>query len=149
MSDDFVPYTRTRHPDPDRHAVSVTALLVALFVPPIFWAGNLMIDYALVGHSCYPGRLPLAVPSPTFGFVWPLTFALHLLTLAVIAGAFALALRNWQRTGPPVGHAHELMHRGEGRSRYFSIIAMGWAAILFLIVVTQTISFAWVGLCQR
>lgn len=149
MSDDFVPYTRTRHPDPHRHAVSVTSLLAALFVPPIFWAGNLMIDYALVGHSCYPGRVPLAVPSQGFGFVGPLTFAFHLITLAVIAGAFLLALRNWRRTGPPVGHAHELMHRGEGRSRYFSIIAMGWAAVLFLIVVTQIVAFAWVGLCQR
>ena len=146
---DIVPYSDAVHPDPHRHAAGVTALLVALFAAPIFWAGNLMIDYGLVGHACYPGRVPLAQPSKGFGFVWPLSLAFHLLTLMVIAAGFGLALRNWQRTGPPEGHAHQLMHRGEGRSRYFSIIAMGWAAILFLVVAVQTFAFLWVGLCER
>ena len=147
--DDIVPYSLAQHPDPHRHAIGVGALLAGLFAAPIFWAGNLMIDYALVSHACYPGNVPLAVPSAGFGFVWPLVFAFHLVTLAVIAAGFALSLRNWRITGPPEGHAHQLMEKGEGRSRYFGIIAMGWASVLFLIVATQTVSFYWVGLCGR
>jgi hypothetical protein len=146
---DIVPYSLSRHPDPYRHAVSNGSLLACLFVPPIFWAGNLIIDYALVGHSCYPGEVPLTRPSAGFGFVWPLVFGFHLFTLLVIAGAFALSLRNWRRTGPPQGHAHQLMHKGEGRSRYFGIVAMGWAAILFVVVATQIVAFYWVGPCER
>jgi hypothetical protein len=147
--DDIIPYSLSQHPDPHRHAVSVTALLSALFAAPIFWAGNLMIDYALVSHACFPGDVPLAVPSAGFGFVWPLVFAFHLLTLLVIAGGFALAYRNWRITAPPQGHEHQLMHVGEGRSRYIGIIAMGWSVIFFVIVATQTVSFYWVALCVR
>ncbi|MBV8739134.1 MAG: hypothetical protein JO007_18145 [Alphaproteobacteria bacterium] len=144
---EIVPYSLSEHPDPHRHAVSNTALLACLFVPPVMWAGNLIIDYALVGHSCYPGEVPLT--RPTAGFVWPLIFAFHLLALLVIAASFLLALRNWRVTGPPMGHAHQLMHRGEGRSRYFGIVAMGWAAVLFVVVATQTVAFYWVPLCER
>ncbi len=147
--DDIVPYSLSQHPDPHRHAVGITALLGALFAAPIFWAGNLMIDYALVSHACYPGDVPLAAPSAGFGFVWPLVFAFHLFTLLVIAGGFALAYRNWRLTGPPEGHEHELMHRGEGRSRYFGLIAMAWSVIFFVIVATQTVAFFWVALCGR
>lgn len=146
---DIVPYSLSRHPDPHRDAVSIGALLAALFIAPIFWAGNLITDYALVGHACYPGDVPLTVPSAGFGFVWWLVFAFHLVTLAVIASGFVLALRIWRITGPPQGHADQLMHRGDGRSRYIGIVAMGWSAILFVVVVTQTLAFYWVGLCGR
>jgi hypothetical protein len=150
MSDlDIVPYSQSRHPDPHRHAVSVTALLAGLFIPPIFWAGNLLFAYAMVGHYCYPGETPFIAPPAGFGFVWWFVLVIHILTLLVIAASFALSLRNWRVTGPPQGHAHQLMHRGEGRSRYFGIVGMGWAAIFFVIVLTQTAGLFWVVVCER
>lgn len=146
-NDDIVPYSLSQHPDPGRHAVGVTALLLGLFLAPIFWAGNLMIDYALVSHACYPGAVPLRVPAAGFGFVWPLMLAFDLVTLAVIAGGFVLSLRNWRVTGPPQEHVHQFMHKGEGRSRFFGMVAMGWAAVLFLVVATQSASLYWLTLC--
>lgn len=147
--DDIIPYSLSWHPDPHRHAVSVGALLASMFIAPAFWAGNLIIDYALVSHSCYPGGVPLPEPAPAFDFVWPLVFAFHLFSLLIIAGGFVLGFRNWRVTRSIPGEPHQPPPHSESRSRFFGKVAMAWSAVFFLIVATQTVAFNWVGLCER
>ena len=148
MADDIVAYSLARHPAPHRERVSLTALLYGLFAAAIFWAGDLMVDYGLVGHACYPGDLPLRQPTADMGFVWPLVLAFHLLTLVLIASGFLVSLRNWRVTGPPEGHVHHLIERGEGRTRYFGIIGMGFSTMFFMITAAETVAMALVPLCS-
>lgn len=148
MTDDIVAYSLARHPAPHRARVGLGAIFYGLFAAPIVWSGDLMVDYGLVGHACYPGDLPLGQPTAGLGYVWPLVLACHLLSLALIASGFFVSLRNWRLTGPPEGHAHHLIERGEGRTRYFAIIGMGFAAMFFLIAAAETIALALVPLCS-
>ncbi len=148
MANDIVAYSLAHHPAPHRERVGLAALLYSLFAAPIVWAGDLMVDYGLVGHACYPGDVPLGQPTADLTFVWPLVLACHLLALLLIASGFLVSLRNWRVTGPPEGHAHHLMERGEGRTRYFGIIGMGFATMFFMITAAETIAMALVPLCS-
>ncbi|MGE0259633.1 MAG: hypothetical protein AB7T18_12860 [Alphaproteobacteria bacterium] len=148
MSDDIVAYSLARHPAPHRDRVGLGAIFYGLFAAPIVWAGDLMIAYGLIGHACYPGNLPLGQPTAGLGFVWWLVLGCHLVALALIASGFFVSLRIWRLTGPPEGHSHHLIERGEGRTRYFGIIGMGFSAMFFLITAAETISLALVPLCS-
>ncbi len=148
MADDVIAYSRANHPAPHRERVGWWALLWALFAAPIFWAGDLMVDYGLVGHACYPGDLPLGGPTRQLHFVMPLVLACHLAALVLIASGTLVAYRNWRVTGPPEGHSHHLIEHGEGRTRYLGIVGMGFGAMFFLITALETISLALVPLCS-
>jgi hypothetical protein len=56
-------------------------LAYGLFAAPIAWAGNSMIDYAMLTHACYPGEQPLAAGEPGFRFAWWLAILFYVLTL--------------------------------------------------------------------
>ena len=147
MSDDILAYSRARHPAPHRERVGLASIFYGLFAAPIVWAGDLILDYGLVGHGCYPADLPLGYPSAGFGWIWWGVLGFHLLTLVLIASGFAVAYRDWRVTGPPEGHHHHLMEVGEGRTRFFGIVGMSFAVMFFLIVAGETISLAMVPLC--
>src|SRR5689334_22003498 len=131
MADELIAYSLAEHPAPHRGRVSLVSIFYALFTAPIVWAGDLMIDFALVSHGCYPGDRPLPAPAAGFGWVWPFLLATDLVALVLIASGALVALRNWRVTGPPESHHHHLMEKGEGRTRYLSICAMGFAFFFF------------------
>jgi hypothetical protein len=148
MADEIVAYSLARHPAPYREKVGFGTLLYGLFAAPIFWAGDLMVAYGLIGHACYPGDLPLGQPTAGLGFVWPLVLACHLLALLLIASGTVVAFSIWRRTGPPQRHSHHLIERGEGRDRYLGIVGMGFGTMFFLITAAETLSLAFVPLCS-
>jgi hypothetical protein len=148
MADEIVAYSLANHPAPHREKIGLVFLLYGLFMAPIVWAGDLMIDYGLVGHACYPGHNPLGQPAAGFDFVWPLVLACHLAALVLIASGGFASYRMWQVTGPPHGHHHHMIERGEGRTRYLGIVGMGFSAMFFLITAMETVSVAIVSLCS-
>jgi hypothetical protein len=145
MPDDLVAYSLAEHPAPHREKIGLPALLYGLFAAPIVWAGDLLIDYGLAVHNCYAGREPHY--DPEHGWIWPLILAFHLLSLVLIASGIAVAYRNWRITGPPQGHYHHLIEKGEGRTRYLGIIGMGFGAMFFLILAGMTIGTGMVPTC--
>jgi hypothetical protein len=148
MAEELIAYSFAEHPAPHRHRVTIMAIFYALFAAPIFWSGDLMIDYALVSHACYPGDQPLAGPTAGFGWVWAFALAAHLVTLLLIASGAAVAVRNWRVTGPPERHHHHLVEKGEGRTRYLSICAMGFSLFLFAVTLTMTAAMFFFPLCS-
>jgi hypothetical protein len=147
MADEFVAYSLSHHPAPHRQRISTALWMTSVFGAPIIAGLDLMTDYALVGHACYPGREPLASPMAGFGWTWIGVLAIHLAAIALSAGAALLSYRMWRLTGPSVGHAHQLMHTGEGRDRFLGIVGMAFGAMFFLICSAETIAMALVRLC--
>lgn len=148
MAVELIAYSLAEHPAPHRDRVSLGAIFYALFAAPIVWAGDLMVDFALVSHACYPGDTPLAAPTAGFGWVWPFVLAGGLVALLLIASGGLVGLRNWRVTGPPLGHHHHLMEKGEGRTRYLSICSMGFALLFFALTVTMTVALFFLPLCS-
>jgi hypothetical protein len=148
MPDEIVAYSLAHHPAPHRERVGLMALLYSLFAAPIIWAGDLMVDYGLVGHACYPGDVPLGRPTAGMGWIWPVVLAFHLIALLGVASGIAVSYRNWRVTGPPESHHHHLIERGEGRTRYLGIVGMGFGVMFLLLVAAETISLGWMPLCS-
>jgi hypothetical protein len=121
-----------------------------VFGSGIYWAGHLMLNFALGVHACYPGSIPLAPPDSGAGWAWPLILGLDILNLVLIATTFWVSLRIWQLTGQESeGHHHHLMEIGEGRARFLGIVGMSFAMMFFLISLTDTITLAMVPICAR
>jgi len=148
MTNNLVDFSRAHHPATHRERVSLTALFYGLFAAPIVWAGNLMVTYALDVHACFPGARPLGDAIRGFEFAWWVILACYVVALAVCGSAFFVSFRNWEATGSESeGHIHHLMEKGEGRTRYLSLIGMSFSVLFFFAVVYGFISLAVEPLC--
>jgi hypothetical protein len=148
MSDRTVEFSRARHPAPERQDVSLSALFFGLFAAPIVWAGNLMVTFAINVHACFPGADPLGRAIQGFGFAWWFILACYLAALVLCAIAFFVSYRNWEASGSESeGHVHHLMERGEGRTRYLSLIGMSFNVLFFVAVLYGAIIMAIEPLC--
>jgi hypothetical protein len=150
MTGEVIGYSAARHPAPHRDRVGLTAIFFGLFAAPIVWAGNLMVTYGLSVHACYPGPEPLDGSIGGFGFVWPLMVIFYLVTLAICAAAGLVSYRTWRLTGREVdSHVQHLVEKGEGRTRYLSLIGMSYSGLFFAATLIGLIIFAIEPLCVR
>jgi hypothetical protein len=148
MAEEIIAYSEANHPARHRDRVALTTLFFGLFAAPIAWAGNLMLTYGLSAHACYPGSGPLKQAIEGFGFAWPMIVACYIAALAICAASGVVSFRNWRITGQEVeGHIHHLIEKGEGRTRYLSIIGMGFSVLFFAAVLFGAIVLAIVPLC--
>ncbi len=147
---ELVPFSLAHHPAPHRDRVGIGTIFYGLFASPIAWAGQLMINYAVVSHACYPGMDPLPYAESGAGWGWWISIAFDALALLVIASAFLVSLYMWRRTGKEnEGHEHHLMEKGEGRTRFLGIVGMSFAVLFFFVTATTMISLGMVPICTR
>jgi len=110
---------------PRRAAVSLASLWFGLFGAPAAWALQLISNYALVAHACYPRDTPLA--SPVFGSVRIAAQAISAVLLIAGVAALLLAVRSWRRARrEAVAPSSERNQRtpkdiGEGRTQFMAL----------------------------
>ena len=134
------------HPTPGRHAVSAGALWFGLFGAPAAWSMQLMVNYALTAHGCYPGSEPRATPD--FGGLSTLVLVISVAALTVAAAAGGAAWRSWRasRTEHPGDHAYPL-ETGAGRTRFMALAGLLLSGLFLLGVVMATIPLFFVPPC--
>lgn len=148
MSDARIAYSAAHHPAPHRERVGLGAILYGLFAAPIIWAGNQFVTYGLASHACYPHAVPLPQPVAGFGFVWPLMLACYIVALALCASGAWVARRTWRLSGTEVeGHAHHLLEKGEGRTRFLAVIGISFSLLFFCAVLFGVVVLAIEPLC--
>jgi hypothetical protein len=129
---EFLPYTESHHPAPERERVRPITLLYAVFAPPIAWGGSILLTYPLISYTCYPGFVPLDDPIEGLGWAWLAAEAVYVLTLVMCASSFVLSYFVWRRTSPhTIREINLLMDIGVGRTRYVSMIGMAWSLLFF------------------
>jgi hypothetical protein len=136
------------HPAPGRHAVSPGALWFGLFGAPAAWSVQLMANYALTAHGCFPGSEPRA--TPYFGGLSTLVLVISAAALAVAAAAGGAAWRSWRTTRAehPGGHEH-LLETGAGRTRFMALAGLLLSGLFLLGVVMAAIPLFLVPPCGR
>ena len=112
------------HAAPHRGMVALWLLAYGLFGAPTAWALQLISNYALMSHYCYPLQTPRS--SPEFGGVRVLSIAISALLLIVAIGALVVAIRSWSITRHEAGVRkttphHEAAEIGEGRTRFLAM----------------------------
>lgn len=122
-------------PSPHKHLVSDAALFAALLAGPLAWSAQLLLNYGLASHACFPGERPR--DALTQGWAW-----LHAGLLAINFAALAVALAGtvasfflWRRTRREAqgDHAH-LLEAGQGRTRFFAIGGV-WSGVWFILQI--------------
>jgi len=73
-------------------AASLPRLWFGIFGAPAGWAVQLIVDYAIVAHACYPARVPLA--DPVIGAARGISFGVACVCLAVAVLALWTASRS-------------------------------------------------------
>ncbi|HEX4113119.1 MAG TPA: hypothetical protein VH020_11335 [Stellaceae bacterium] len=119
--------SETSLPPPRHHyrgRVGLVLLLVALALGPVAWIAQLLVDYSVASHACYPDGAPL-LDGARVGFWWVLLLVnLIGIVLAMLAG-FA-SWRNYRvAQGDAARERSELFIRVEGRSAFLA----GWGGL--------------------
>jgi hypothetical protein len=112
----------TTHPSPQRHRIGLMPLMLGLIAPPAAWVLQLVVNYGLSSHSCFPDGTPRASVLPGWSGVWTGVLVINLIALAIAAATTILSYRNWHtvRDEHP-GEADDLVETGEGRTRFIGL----------------------------
>jgi hypothetical protein len=119
--------SETSLPSPRRYyrgRVGRGLLLVALALGPLAWIAQLLVDYSVASHACYPDGAPL-LDGARVGFWWVLLL-INLIGVALATIAGFTSLRNYRvaRIDTP-RELNELLVRVEGRSAFLA----GWGGL--------------------
>ena len=128
-------------PAPETRSVKFRTLLLGASAAPIFWLGQLMLEYGVTAHVCYPGDHPQSLAASGALFTALMAFDAIAL-IAPVAGGL-VSWRAWRRSAADTDHRH-VLHTGEGRDRFLAlwgVMSSLWffAAILFNVIASVTV----------
>lgn len=107
------------------------ALGFAVFAAPAAWALQLVANYSLSAHACYPIDIPLM--TPVWGPLWWILIGIDMTAIIVAGGAFFIAIGQWR-----AWRGASMTHVGERRNRFLAKWAMMISG-LFSVAVVFTI----------
>jgi hypothetical protein len=82
---------------PERSSAALGALWFGLLGGPVAWTLQLLVDYPLVAHYCFPGAARRIVP--TIDSLRLLILLTSAIALAVAVLALLTAMRSWRASG--------------------------------------------------
>jgi hypothetical protein len=133
-----MPAHSAAHPAPAEHRVALAALWFGLFGAPVIWSIQLMLNYALVAHACYPASEPLS--APVFGGLRTTVLATSAVALVIALAAGATAWQSWRATRQEHrGGEEALLEVGEGRTRFMALAGMLVSGLFLLGVIMNSI----------
>lgn len=134
------------HPAPHRDLVSTKLLFFGLFGAPFVWSVQLIVNYALMSHSCYPGRLP--IPTSYVGVAWTVALIVSIASLIVAVASALTSIRSWRRTEDEhAGSENALLEVGEGRTRFMAFAGILLSVLFLLGIVLNGIPLFVVPAC--
>lgn len=107
------------------------ALNYAVFAAPLAWMTQLVFNYALAAHACFPHEIPLAVP--VWGGLFWVLVAIDLFAIVIAGLAVFTASGQWV-----AWRGADLRHVGQRRNRYIAQWAI-LTSVLFTIAILFTI----------
>ena len=136
------------HPAPSRDRVSPFLLWFGLFGAAGAWTVQLIANYAIAAHGCFPRMVPLTRP------VWgqaTLTISLVAISIFAIVAAVAALLAaciSWRRTSDEMGgKSHWLLETGEGRTRFMAAAGMMASSVFLLAILFHFSAVVLLGHC--
>ncbi len=136
------------HPSPHRDRVSTPLLFFGLFAGPVAWGVQLVANFALASHRCYPSDMPRASILPGWQWSSPAILAINIAAAILALIGAAVSFAHWQAARHEhqgsVGHAVEA---GEGRTRFLALWGVMTGLGFFVAIVFDTIAFLMVPQC--
>lgn len=145
MTTPMIP-TQNQVPAPRQTARS-RWLWFALFGGPAAWSVQLLVNYPLAAHFCYPGNLPLN--TPTFGGLRATLIAVNVLMLLTTLAAGTASIVIWRGARDRMAGAHDpLLEGGSGRVRYMAYAGMLFSGLFLIAVLMSAMPLFIVPVCS-
>lgn len=129
---------------PETRTVHFLTLLFGVAAAPIFWAGQLILGYAVTAYACYPGDHPVR---PDFGSgLFSAMIVFDLVALATSAAGGLVSWRAWRVVRRDGGPRHTL-HTGEGRDRFLAMWGLLSSLWFFFAILFNAIASVMVTPC--
>ena len=130
------------------NGVSLGALWFGLLAAPIAWSDQLMVDYALIAHSCFPATMMRDVPL----FASARGIVLGVSALAIIVGIAGLvvAVRAYARIGGHHESDRQQFHNApvaEGRARFMALMGILASSLFLGGIVLHTLGIVMLAPC--
>lgn len=110
---------RSAHPAPHRDRASRWVLAFAIAAAPVAWIVRLLVNYSIAGQSCV-GAAAMEAPASSRALSAIMIINFGALALAIFGGYVAFDL--WKQTKHEKdGDVHQLVHSGEGRTRFLAV----------------------------
>ncbi|HEY5086153.1 MAG TPA: hypothetical protein VII66_02230 [Gemmatimonadaceae bacterium] len=130
-----------------RHVVRPFFLWFGLFGGPAAWSLQLLINYTVTAHFCYPKDLPLA--APTYGGMWTIAVVVNglMILLTLVAGATAVV--GWRTSRDEMIGTHDaLLEDGTGRIRFMAYAGMLVSGLFLLALIMSAMPLFIVPACS-
>ena len=136
------------YPLPQRHsAYSRWLLWFGLFGGPASWSIQLLVNYSLAAHFCYPRNVPLS--TPTFGGLWMTLIAVSVLMSLTALAAGAAAASIWRKTREGTSGTHEsVMGSDAARVRFMAYAGMLVSGLFLFAVLMSAFPLFIVPVCS-
>jgi hypothetical protein len=129
--------------------VGLSALWFGLLAAPLAWSAQLMADYALIAHSCFPAagqRDTLLYPSVA-------TIVLIVSALAILAGiaGIVVAARSYGRVGGDHAADRTQFHDAPiavGRARFMALAGIASSTLFLGGIVLHTVGILILAPCR-
>jgi hypothetical protein len=129
---------------PETRTVHFLTLLFGAAAAPIFWAGQIMLGYAVTAFACYPGDHPVQV---NFGAaLFSTVLAFDMVALVACAAGGLVSWLSWRKVRHGASHRH-ILHTGEGRDRFLAMWGIMSSLWFFFAVLFNTIASLTVTPC--
>lgn len=116
----------------DAASVGLGALWFGLLAAPLAWSAQLMVDYALIAHACFPDAAMRDVP--ILASARTIVLAVSALAILAAVAGIVVATRSYGRAGGHHESDRQQFHDApipEGRARFMALAGV-LASSLFL-----------------
>jgi len=137
----------TMQPAPPTPDVHHAFLWFGLFGGPAAWSLQLLINYPLMAHACYPGKLPLG--TPTSGRAWAVAVAINALMILITLAAGATAISTWRRSrGELAAEPRGLLENRPARTHFMAYAGMLVSGLFLFALIMSAMPLFIVPACS-
>ena len=128
--------------------VSLGALWFGLLAAPLAWSAQLMVDYALIAHTCFPATAMR--DSPLLPSAHGIVLGVSVLAIIVGIAGIAVAARAYARSGGHHESDRQQFHDAPiatGRARFMALTGMLASSLFLAGIVLHTIGIVMLAPC--
>ncbi len=132
---------------PPRQTALSRWLWFAVLGGPAAWSIQLLVNYPLAAHFCYPRNVPLS--KPTFGGLWTALITVNAIMLLTTLAAGAAAIVIWRSARDQATGPHDpVLESGAGRVRYMAYAGMLVSGLFLFAILMSGLPLFIVPVCS-
>jgi hypothetical protein len=123
-------------------------MLFAVVGAAAAWSVQLLVDYGLAAHRCYPADRPVTSASVPGGWVHPLLAGLNIAAIVAAILSMLAARTIWNRTKDEHNSSpHQLLTAGERRTRFLAMVGQLAGLGFVIAILFDTVAIYMVPRC--